>query len=323
MKLVSLYDLKDNLEKTYDVFITSASFEERSLSVTQSIISDIKFKNKYVVAVLHNRPFIQKTIDTFVFNYNFSILDVDTLNQLRTVDNYLAIIETVLDDNPNASFLIDITTFTRQNLLILFRLLRNNLSKKKNKVHCLYSCASDYAIGLKEDEKWLSKGILSVNSVFGYAGIIGPSKPYHLIILMGYEVERASALIYEYEPFHITIGVASKESSLSIKHFEINKNRVEKLLEEFPRSEQFEFSCSEAKCKDEILLQANKYPDYNVVISPMNNKISTLCLASASFENKRIQIAIAIPMLYNYTGYSKPGTDCYIINANDLLLKKK
>ena len=60
------------------------------------------------------------------------------------------------------------------------------------------------------------------------------SRPYHLIILMGYEVERASTLISVYEPSRITIGYAKKIDSIDDKHYELNKKRFAELLDEFP-----------------------------------------------------------------------------------------
>jgi hypothetical protein len=321
MQEVTLTSLHENLEKHYDVFIASASFEVRSLSITKNIFSKIEFGRKIILAETYNRDYIQIHLDKFKTDYDFEIVDTNSLNQLETVDNILVVINDVLHKNPNSSFLIDITTFTRQNLLILVRLLRNNLFKTKNSLVCLYAKASDYAVGLPEEEKWLSKGVMSVHSIFGYVGSMLPSKPYHLIILMGYDVERAVSLIEAYEPSKITIGIGSEESSLSKNHYELNKRRYNELLEEFPTAENFEFSCSSVESVDIILSQVKKYPNYNVVITPMNNKISTLFLASASFKDKNIQIAIATPLVYNYTGYSSPGTECFIIDANEFLLK--
>lgn len=319
--VTSLDKLRDSLKKHYDVFIASASFEERSFSVVKNIIPDISFSFKFVVAVLHNRPFIEDSLTKFKSDFEFEQIDVDSMNQLLTVKNYLSNIEIVLKNNPEASFLIDISTFTRQNLLILLRVLRNRLSKK-NKIELLYSLVSDYAVGLPENEKWLSKGILSVSSVFGYSGIISPSKPYHLIILMGYEEERAASLIYAYEPAKITIGIASDEGSLSSTYYQVNKERLERLVMEFPTAEQFEFNCSDiGKSEESILIQSKKYPTHNIVISPMNNKLSTISLALASFKNHNIQVAIATPAIYNYAAYSSPGTDCIFFDATDMLLK--
>lgn len=309
-----LNDITNHLQRHYDAFIASASFEERSLSITKQIINKISFNHKFVSIVYTDKDIIGDRYNTFIDQYGFLSIEVNSMDQIKTVDNIITKINQILETNINASFLIDISTFRRQTLLILLRLLRNTLGKN-NKVQFIYTPAKEYSIGLSESEKWLTKGILEVASVFGYSGIIRPSRPYHLILLMGYEVERASSLINEYEPSKITIGYASKGGSTTEEFYELNKKKFDELLSEFPNAESFEFSCVDIKeCKDNVLLQAKKHVDYNVVISPMNNKISTISCGLAAFENDEIQLAIAIPAIYNSENYSTPSDSFYLLD---------
>ena len=62
--------------------------------------------------------------------------------------DFIIQINNILSENSSASFLIDITTFTRQTLLILLRLLRNTLTEK-NQIQFLYVPAKEYSIGLR------------------------------------------------------------------------------------------------------------------------------------------------------------------------------
>ena len=49
------------------------------------------------------------------------------------------------------------------------------------------------------------------------------------------------------------------------------------------------FSCIDIEeCKLNILFQADKHKEYNVIISPMNNKLSTISCALAAFDNEEI-----------------------------------
>ena len=73
------------------------------------------------------------------------------------------------------------------------------------------------------------------------------------------------------------------------------------------------------ECKSAILEQAKKYNDYNVIVSPMNNKISTVSCALAAYDNENIQLAVAIPMVYNSEMYSTPGDYCYLIEIPEFL----
>jgi hypothetical protein len=317
----SLTNLSTALKGHYDIFIASASYESRCLSIVNAIDNKIKFSHKFVSASVPHIELINENLSIFT-KKGFSRLDINNSKQLTTANNILSAINDTLKDKPESSFLIDITTFTKQTLLILLRLLRNVLNTD-NAVQFLYTPASDYSIGLPYEEKWLTKGVLGVNSVLGYSGIIRPSRPYHLIILLGYEVERASALINAYEPSKITIGYARKSDSISSDHYDLNKQKFIDLVAEFPHAEAFEFSCSKIEeCKTDILQQAQKYTSYNVIVSPMNNKISTISSALAAFENKDIQVAIAIPAIYNYENYSEPSANCNVLEVPSFIKNK-
>jgi hypothetical protein len=315
---IPLNQLKSVLKKHYDVFVASASYEKRSLSIMTAIINDIGFSHKIVSVSIPHKKLMVDNINLFKEN-GFIELEIDNTNQIDTVNNIVPIVGEILSNNTKASFLIDITTFTRQTLLILLRLLRSILTKD-NEIQFLYTPAEEYSIGLPYKEKWLTQGISNVTSILGYSGIIRPSRPHHLIILMGFEVERASSLIDAYEPSKISIGLAGKGNSISQEHYLLNQQKFNELLAEFPYAESFEFSCiNTLESKKNILDQIKKYPGYNTVICPMNNKISTISCALAAFDNNEIQLAIAIPAIYNYENYSTPGNYCYLIEIPDLI----
>lgn len=317
MIVTLLTELEGSLKKQYNVFIASASFEERSLSAMRAI-ENIDFDKKIVSVSSAHVELFPENLQEFEQKGFIQIKNFNT-DQVVSVTNFIIEINKSIKENADASFLVDISTFTRQTLLILLRVLRTILTDK-NKLQFLYTPAKEYSIGLTYDEKWLSKGLLEVNSVFGYSGIIRPSRPYHLIILMGFEVERASSLINIYEPTKISIGYAKRSDSITEENYLINKKKFDELLDEFPFAESFEFSCINVEeIKTEILKQTKKYKNYNVVISPMNNKISTVSCALAAFENDEIQLAIAVPAVYNHENYSTPGDKCYIIDVPGLI----
>jgi hypothetical protein len=316
--ITKLEDLNNILTTHYDVFIASVSYETRCLSIVNVISSKIEIKHKLVSLSVPHKELMTENLAYFECN-GFSVIEINNSNQILTVRNLIGKINEILIENPNSSFLIDLSTFTRQTLLILLRIFRNMLSSN-NILKFLYTPAKEYSIGLHYKDKWLTHGVLKVNSVYGFQGIIRPSRPYHLIILMGFEVERASALIHAYEPTKISIGYAKINDSLSEEYYLLNKSKCDELQGEFPYLESFEFSCVDvADCKVDILEQTKKHIDYNVVVSPMNNKISTVSCALAAFENDEIQLAIAIPTIYNHENYSTPSDCCYVLELNDLI----
>lgn len=314
----ALNKIKELLHSQYDVFITSASYEDRCLSITNAIINDIAFSKKIVSVSVPHKKFISENLQKF-YDYDFKAIEVNNSKQIETVNNLLTVLNDIILRNSNASFLIDITTFTRQTLLILLRILRNILTKT-NKIQFIYTPAKEYSIGLPYKDKWLTRGILEVNSVFGYSGVIRPSNPYHLVILMGYEVERASALINAYEPSKISVGFAKKHDSISDEYFDLNVQKIKSILSEFPYAEPFEFSCIKIdECKNDILTQINSKPGNNTIVSPMNNKISTISCGLAAFDNDEIQLAIAIPAIYNHENYSIPSANCHLFEIPNFI----
>lgn len=300
-----------------DVIIASASYEERCKSLINHLKID-SCKYKLVSISAPHKDFFKESIVFFEDN-NFKPIYIDNQQQIVTALRWIDEINAIITDLPDASFLIDITTFTKQTLLILLRILRNSLSRS-NKIKFIYTPAKEYSIGLKAPDKWLSKGILEVNSVFGYSGIIRPSRPFHLILTMGFEVERASSLINAYEPSRISVGYAKRDCSISDNLYEINIEKFNNLLSEFPNAESFEFSCVDVDdCKNDLLIQTKKYKDHNIIISPMNNKIATLASALAAFDDDEIQLAISIPALYNYENYSIPSDYIYLFEINGFI----
>ena len=55
-------------------------------------------------------------------------------------------------------------------------------------------------------EKWLSKGVKEIRSVLGFPGEILPSRKNHLIVLTGYEYERAKTIIDILQPYSLALG---------------------------------------------------------------------------------------------------------------------
>jgi hypothetical protein len=81
-----------------------------------------------------------------------------------------------------------------------------------------------------------------------------------------------------------------------------------------------EIDCFELKCNDpydtckKIEEKIAKQKDMNIVIVPLNNKITTLGVAFAAIGNSEIQLCYAPALVYNTSSYSEPGEYCYIVD---------
>ena len=94
----------------------------------------------------------------------------------------------------------------------------------------------------------------------------------------------------------------------------INCERHKKLLLRHPEAKEFKFSLIDPmQTKDQILsyIESKNLSDNNIVIAPMNNKISTIGAGLAAITNQNIQLAYAKASIYNTEGYSSPSDNVY------------
>jgi hypothetical protein len=218
--------------------------------------------------------------------------------------------------------LIDITTFTHEALLIILRILANTPANK-TRIFLCYNGASEYSIGLPREKKWLSKGIEEIRSVIGYPGLLLPNRPTHLIILVGYEHERAHKLIEAFQPSLVSLGHGKPGTATSKKNYEtsiffhkllVGSTSIRHIFSEF------EFSANDPSVSQKALLKLiNDRSGYNHIIAPMNTKISTISCALIGIKDPSVQICYAQPRLYNYYSYSKPSKYVYIMEWKHLL----
>ena len=212
--------------------------------------------------------------------------------------------------------LLDITTFTHEIVLILFRLI-NYYKRVSDKVYYIYNCANKYSVneGTKES-KWLTKGVKQIRSIISYPGYFDPSKKNHLIILFGFEIERAIRLIEEFDYDKITLACQRTDETLNIDLQEINTHMHKCVLDLYSNAKQLNISImNPIDTKSEILNYVTLNSEYNTVIAPMNNKISTIGAGLAAIENEYIQLCYMKANQYNIEGYSEPSDDFYIFEV--------
>lgn len=233
-------------------------------------------------------------------------------NPLQTVDNLLPILESY-GSEPKLNVVIDITTFTRESLLIVLRLLAYFLHGE-SKLSLVYNTALDYSIGLNLPDKWLSKGINVVRSVLGYPGFSSPINKLHLIVMSGFKDERTAKLIEKYEASIVSIGVGDEASTHPTFH-DGNFTYFQRVCSNLQVVDEFTFSLKDPfATKVELQQQIAKYPDHNVTIAPMNNKISTVGAALVGIADPDIQLCYAQANYYNFDAYSTPGHHFYLFD---------
>lgn len=315
--------LPELLSQLYDCFICCASFEDRGF-VVASALDPAKLKS---VVVLSNQPAPIKSIEinTYLLSLFPGIaIGVDTKigQPLYTLDQFHSIVIPAIKSTTKKA-LIDVTTFTHEHLLMLLYFLKSeNLMEK---VTFAYTGAQDYSLNVQLEEIWLTKGVKQVRSVIGYPGELVPSKDLHLIVLVGFEHERAQTVIEAYEPVRLSLGFAPRLRSVSEQLSETNKAffaRVQSFVratrQDTTRVNEFEFSCVDPhQARDAILNQVKKEDGYNTVICPLNTKISTMGAALAAFENSAIQLCYSEAAIYNHVNYSSPGPTTTLFDLSE------
>jgi len=149
----------------------------------------------------------------------------------------------------------------------------------------------------------------------------------HLVIVVGYEYDRALRIISALEPSSLSLAFGKSDSftterSSNSKHYGAKEHFDElavAALAYFPddKFHKFEISCNNpVKTKSEIKTHLESIgvdeTNHNITIFALNNKPSTLGVGLFGIENTDVQLCYAPALIYNYTNYSKPGNDCYM-----------
>jgi hypothetical protein len=211
------------------------------------------------------------------------------------------------------TLLLDTTTFTHETLLVIFRLLHFKRSSFK-RLYISYVGAKAYSTNEEDlSRKWLSSGISEVRTIMGYPGVMSPARENHLIILFGFESERTRSLIEHLQFDLVSLGFGSKDGSIDKTHYELNHERHKTLMESFIFTKEFSIDLTDPfKAKSDIETYISNFSDNNIVLAPMNNKISTVGAALVAIENPRIQLIYAKAIEYNVIGYSEANDQCFI-----------
>jgi hypothetical protein len=307
---------KEIRKKEYELFVCFSSFEERCLAIPSQICKE-SFKK---VIVIHNRygcDEVKENNESLkkMFDSNCVEIGVDLKNPLEFADLFSQELAKGMG-RTKYNALIDITTFNHEFLMICMHLLsiRRNISD----ICCLYSSAEEYCPQSDLQEKWLSKGCKEIRPVLGYSGMLLPSQKNRLIIIVGYEYERALDVINMLEPNAITLIYGEAQKATTEKNKEANKyymSTVKDLSYGYSdeKIETLSIPCNDPD-KAAIILEKlyEEYQDENVIVIPMNNKLSTLAVVKSLDQNEDVQVCYAPAHVYNELNYSTPGNTCYI-----------
>lgn len=308
--------IQDFLDNKYDIFICSSSFDKRCLSLPSQIVScEINgvilchFENNYEESDSNANK-----IENYFSGSNSTFKKV-LLKKNNPLSNYDSLYENIVDFSNSGvpKILFDITSFTRESLFIIIKLITVLYKENANLTFC-YTPTPDYP-------GWLSKGVRDIRSVLGYSGDYSPLKGLLLVILTGFEFERAQVLIENYEPSKLLIGMANSAHSINPSLSNVNQVNFNNLMEQNCNAESFEFSCIDIDNTINVISSiVSKYgTGYNIIVSPMNNKLSSIAVAFAALINPEIQICYASTNQYNIKGEYQETDSYYFFDFNQFI----
>jgi hypothetical protein len=323
-----LQDINNEMPNNVDLFICSASYEDRCLQIALNLAINITkvliFKNKAEKNEVNGELKIKNAnaIRDHFPSSNVNIVTISKSDPFITSDEMFRVLIECKKTKEQITLIVDITTFTHESLLILFKII-NIVSDEKDKIIYVYNPAEEYCYQTNDiNKKWLSKGIKEIRTILGYPGFFSPYKKLHLIILVGYEVERCLKLIEEYEPSLVSFGIPKEKDSANKKIHYLNFHRYQRLLAAYPFVNEFRFSSIDPdKTYKDLKRLISKNNGFNTVIAPMNSKLSTLGAGIVGEEYSKVQICYPRANIYNTKDYSLKSNR-FIIYSRTLIIQK-
>jgi hypothetical protein len=204
--------------------------------------------------------------------------------------------------NPNPRISVDISTMIKWHFLILLKSL--HLTKRSGVLRFLYTEPEDYITDLFQP---LSFGIHSIFPIPTYSGIFDFSKNSLLVLMLGYEGDRAMALYEAMDPTECLLLIAkpSYQPQWEGRVEEMNKeiiNTVGTSNIRFIHSQNSSIIASQLQG----LLTQPIYSQYNHIICPLGTKPQTIGLYMYLAKNPPNTVLIyGSPARNNELFYSK------------------
>lgn len=306
---------------TVDVFIGCASFESRCLSVIRHLDPGM-VRHACVVVNKDSPGVVERHVRTMMslFGRAARRIEVDRLNPVVTADALDSCVKEVVQANTRVA--VDITTFTHEELLILLRVLGARWASG-SELLLLYATAAEYSIGDANENKWLSKGVREIRSVLGYSGAVRPSLSFHLIVLPGIEFERVEELVIQFEPSSVSVGRADRSEHGVTPHLAVHEHQCGLVRELVSDVREFTFAALDpVRTSDALSRECDLHRGRsNIVLAPMNTKLSTIGAALAVRRCPSVQICYASVELYNYDRYSLPGDMFVLLEDAEVLFE--
>ena len=303
------------IEEKDDIFIVSASFEERASALQYYLDDDYKCKLGIIYVNEDNvayegslntiKKFLEKKCNGNLKVQMSSHRNIEKKNQaMLEIVNYCK--EYI---NEGINITIDVTCFSRIDLIVLLDYITSYI--KNSKIKIIYSSPVRHG-------EWLSRGYSEISNIIGFPGVFDASKSTALVVLSGFEVERPLNFIEEYEPDKIFLGVSNPAV---LDEFGKRNYLVQRGLLDLSNVCEFEFSARNInECLNNLEnIVTKEINNFNIVLAPLCTKMTTVASFIFARRHPEVQLAYCYPQEYNVTDYSSGIKQIFVDSINNYI----
>ncbi len=300
-----LTSLKPTVEGQTEVFIGCASFEDRCLGVLSLMAPDHRFDHSFLCVYDDfseaRRTNVKTMTESLKAHGPLSVLDASEENPSRSIAELLTQVRAIVSRS-GARVTLDISTFTKRHLLLLLHGLDD--AGIWDSLRILYTEPKEYVVDMYVP---MSMGIKEVAPIPTFTNLRPSDKPVLLVIMLGYEGDRAMALFQSIEPNETMLLVPKPayRPEWEGRTEELNNQLVTLLGED---------SIAYADSRDPVQVKTalgsilgTRYPtkDWTCLVSPLGTKPQTVGLYCFWRENPdSCAVVYAQPLKHNERYYS-------------------
>lgn len=291
--------------------ISCLSFEDRSLSVAEALASpDLR---RWLIIVNEDIETditaIREKAEALASGAGVMIeyLRASKRNPLLLADAFVGLADQVAHDQ-RVRWVADITTMTHEMLLMLVAAADEIVGPWRD-LQLVYNVADAYSGDDSPEQKWISRGIHQVRSIVGYPGEWSPGEQTKLVALPGFDSERMRRMVEEIEPDQLMVGIAIPGGERHVWSVEKNRGIARQLLQT-RKGTTFDYPALDPLGAVDAVIDVLRDSTGNILLAPLNSKISTAALGVLVRLKPEWQICYAPAFIYNLN-YATPS-DCFL-----------
>ena len=292
-----------------DLFICCASFEERCLSSTSRMGTD--FRVRFATIFVIEEPLYKQEVDTNLFRLQSElkkkttegtfVITCQKRNPMEGVAQLKSIWEQCKPKNPEEPFItLDISGFTKIYLLGLLHYLVNELNIG---IPRLLHTIQTYL------PTKLTRGVEQITTVNDFFGTPSMEKQTILVLLLGFEPERALAVWRHYNPSKTIALLTNPPRYGNLDYLKYAQENNAHLLSQ-PSVEVRHVPADNPYAVKNVLesIYSDTRTTFNMVIGPFGTKPQAVGVFLFCLEHPRAQIVYSFPEKYTRSYlHRKPG----------------